>query len=207
MGLTNIKANNGGGKKDKGRIEDGTYMARVVQLIDLGVQKSEYEGVEKINHQVMITFEFPTEMVKVGDDDKPRWLSKNYTVSTHEKSGMAALINAVDPTGQATSKGRNLKGILGLPAMVTVGTTSGGNAKVSGVARLMKGMQVPELVNDPVFFDLDGDDVEQFDKFPDWLKERITSGIDFHKTPFSKAIDNGSSSSTEEEEFDGEIPF
>ena len=190
MSLTNIEATKSG-KKNIERMEDGAYPARIVKITDLGIQESEYEGVMKQQHKVFIDFEFPTEMIVIGEEEKPRWLGKEYVVSTHEKAAMTALMSAADPKGEVTAKGRNLKGLIGLPVMVTVGTTSGGKAKVAAVGRLMKGLSVPELVNPSVFFDLDGKDVEQFEKFPQWIKDKITSGIDFDDTPFAKALAKG----------------
>ncbi len=170
------------GKKkssSNGRVEDGTYMCRIAQLVDLGVQKFEWQGEEKEAHKVFITFEFPTERIIVNEEDRPRWLSKEYTVSNHEKSGLYALVQAADPDGKATRKGTYVKGLLGLPVMVTVASTASGNAKVASVARLMKGMAVPELENPVSFFDLDKPDMAVFEKFPQWLKDKITSGVDF----------------------------
>ena len=184
MSLTNVQATSG--KKKFSRLEDGTYMCRVVQLIDLGVQEDEYEGEKKVGHKIFINFEFPTEMIMINEEEKPRWLGKEFGVSLHEKSVLTKLIAAADPDGKATSKGRNLKGLLNLPLMVTVGSTATGNAKIAGLARLMKGMTVPELVNPVVFFDLDGGDLEQFEKLPEWVQGKITSSVDFDDTQFAK---------------------
>lgn len=173
------------------RIEEGTYPARICRLIDLGVQKTEWKGEEKTAHKILLTFELPTEMIEVQDKEgnkvmKPRWISKDYTVSNHEKSALYAIIKAVDPTGEATKQGRHAKGLLGLPLMINVGSTETGNAKVIGASRLMKGMLVDDLVNEPVYFDLDKPDTALFDTFPDWLKEKIKTGVDFDQTPFAQ---------------------
>ncbi|MCI4435261.1 MAG: hypothetical protein JHC33_00425 [Ignisphaera sp.] len=179
-----------GKKKSSGRIEDGTYVARIVQLIDLGMQEIEWEGEKKQQQKVFITFEFPTERVEVDGVDRPRWLSKDYTVSLSEKAALYKLLKAVDPDGKITSKGRNVKAILGLPIMIEVGSTSTGNAKIISVARPMKGMPVGELENPTTFFDLDYADKVIFDKLPKWLQDKITNGIDFSSSVFEKEIDD-----------------
>jgi len=188
MALTNLSAASTGTKKKFERIEDGTYVARIAQLIDLGVQEDEYEGERKVGHKIFVTFEFPTETINIDGEEKPRWLGKEFNVSIHEKSTLTKLVQSADPEGKFTVKGRNLKGLMGLPLMITVGSTKTGNAKVSTVARLMKGMSVAELAKDPVFFDLDGKDLDTFEIFPQWIKDKITNSIDFEDTLFSKVL-------------------
>jgi hypothetical protein len=168
-----------GGKK-KQPFEEGVYVARIVQLVDLGIQHTEYEGQEKDVHQVYITYEFPTERIEVNNESRPRWISKQYTVSMHEMSALYKVVKAADPEDKFTNKGRNVKGLIGLPVQIEVGTTASGNAKVSSVSRVMKGIQVGELENKPIYFDFDDFDAEQFIKFPDFLQDLIKSAQDFN---------------------------
>lgn len=185
MGLS--KGFTGSGKKSNGRIEDGTYGARIQGLVDLGLQKTEWKGETKENYKVFITFEFPTERVEVEGVSRPRWLSKEYTISTHEKSALYGLLKAADPDGKATNKGRHVKGLLGLPVMVEVGSTESGNAKVVNVIKPMKGMAVGELENPTTFFDLDKIDFKVWEKLPTWLQDKIKGGVDFDASILSAA--------------------
>ena len=185
-------------KKDFGRVEDGAYPARVVSIIDFGMQyatdyktgevKKYDDGNDVIQHKVWINFEFPDELIDVDGEQEPRWYGKEYTVSAHEKSALYALLKAVDPKGVATEGGRNVKGLLGLPAMVTIGSTSGGKAKIVSVSGVPKGMQVDALQNPEVLFDLDGDDLETFNSLPKWMQDRITDGVDFDTIRFYQVV-------------------
>ena len=186
-------------KKDYGRVEDGAYTARVVQIIDFGKQiETDYKtgepkvyedsGMPVVKHKVWINFELPTETIEYDGEVKPRWYGKEYTVSAHEKSAMAALLKALDPKGEHTARGKNAKGILGLPAMVTIGSTGSGKAKVAGVSAVPKGMQVDALANGETFFDLDGDDLDTFNSLPKWMQERIINGVDFDQTKFYQVV-------------------
>lgn len=189
MDFTKTKKSGGNGSGKNGRVEDGTFPVRVVQVVDLGIQKGEFKGEEYIRPEVMITFEFPTETITIDGEEKPRWLSKQFTVSMHEKSALYALVNAFDPDGKATRKGSNPKGLLGLPGMVTVGSTASGNAKVAGVSRLMKGLAVAELQNGPVYFELDSASSENnqaFEALPSWLQDKIKSAMNFDTSKFAK---------------------
>lgn len=187
-------------KKDFGRVEDGAYPARVVQIIDFGRQvETDYktgevkkydDGNDIVKHKVWINFEFPTETIEIDGETKPRWYGKEFTISSHEKSAMFNLLKAIDPKGTATNKGRNVKGMLGLPAMVTIGSTSGGKAKIVSVSGVPKGMQVDALANPEVLFDLDGDDLDTFNALPKWMQDRITDGVDFDTTRFYQVVNS-----------------
>lgn len=179
------------------RIGEGTYGVRIVRLLDFGVQyetdfktgevKTYDDGNQITKHKVWIDFEFVTETIDVDGVQKPRWLGREIAVSTHEKSTLTALLKAADPGLKATMKGRNVAGLLGLPLMVTVGSTSTGKDKITGFSSLVKGMTVDPLANPTLFFDLDGNDRKTFESLPDWMKKRIQEGIDYLDTPFAKS--------------------
>lgn len=185
---------------DYGRMEDGTYPARIVRILDFGLQfatdfktgevKKYDDGNDVIQHKVWIDFEFPTETIEIDSIAKPRWLGKEYVISSHEKAAIQGLLKAADPDGKVTMKGRNVSGLLGLPVMVGVGSTSSGKAKIVNVTRLIKGMNVDPLANPTLFFDLDSPDIKTFEGLPDWMKKRIQEGVDFDKTAFYKKFNS-----------------
>lgn len=171
-------------KKDYGRVEDGTYMARLVQMIELGDhEEQKFQSEETVvRSKLWLTFELPTETFEVTTEEdgvvvKPRWISKEITISGHEKSTLVQWVKALDPTGEVSKGGRDAVKLLGQPCMVTVGTTSGGNAKITGVAPMMKGMDVPELANEANAFDYDAPDKAVFDKLPAFLQEKIETAL------------------------------
>lgn len=185
---------------DYGRVEDGTYPARVVRIIDFGLQyatdfktgevKKYDDGNDVIQHKVWIDFELPTETIDIDGVKKPRWYGKEYTVSSHEKAAIQALLKAADPDGKATMKGKNVVGLLGLPVMLTIGSTSTGKAKVAGSTRLIKGMSVDPLANPTLFFDLDEATYKDFELLPEWMQKRIKDGVDFESTGLYKKFNS-----------------
>lgn len=185
---------------DYGRVEDGTYPARVVRIIDFGLQyatdfktgevKKYDDGNDVIQHKVWIDFELPTETIDIDGVKKPRWYGKEYTVSSHEKAAIQALLKAADPDGKATMKGKNVVGLLGLPVMLTIGSTSTGKAKVAGITRLIKGMSVDPLANPTLFFDLDEATYKDFELLPEWMQKRIKDGVDFESTGLYKKFNS-----------------
>src|ERR1043165_7214119 len=67
----------------------GSHAARCIAIIDLGTQRSTYEGEAQIKRQVIVRWELPTELMTTGDfQGKPFTVSKFYTASLHEKSGL-----------------------------------------------------------------------------------------------------------------------
>ena len=185
---------------DYGRVEDGTYPARVVRIIDFGLQyatdfktgevKKYDDGNDVIQHKVWIDFELPTETIDIDGVKKPRWYGKEYTVRSHEKAAIQALLKAADPDGKATMKGKNVVGLLGLPVMLTIGSTSTGKAKVAGITRLIKGMSVDPLANPTLFFDLDEATYKDFELLPEWMQKRIKDGVDFESTGLYKKFNS-----------------
>ena len=197
------------------RIGEGTYPARIVRILDFGMQyatdfktgevKKYEDGNDVVQHKVWIDFELPTETIAIDGVDKPRWIGKEYTVSNHEKAALQALLKAADPGGKATLKGRNVTGLLGLPLMITVGSTSTGKDKISNVSSLVKGMTVDALANPTLFFDLDSNDRKTFDSLPDWMKKRIQEGVGYEATAFAKSA--GSFSDMKDDMPEEESPY
>lgn len=194
------------GNKDYGRLDEGTHMARLVQVIDLGVQKTEYKGEEKEVPRVWLVFEFPTETIEINGEDKPRWQGREYTVSYGDKSNLGQLVKALDPEGNAKS----LADLLGKACMVSIGSTGTGKAKITNVVPASKKIPVPELANDPVAFDMDNPDMDVFGSLPQWLKDKITSSVNYHKTKLAAVLEGGSKSvpaPSADVEYDDESPF
>jgi hypothetical protein len=209
-------------KANLGRVEAGTYPARPVQIIDLGQQvqtdwqtgepKTYDDGNIVVKPEVFINFEFPTERVTVQDEDRPRWTGKQYTLSNHEKAALTQLLNAAAPGTE------NVSEVLAKPVTVTVGSTSGGNAKITNVAPIMKGMAVAELENPTAVFDFDEPDMEVFNKLPEWIRNKIQTAENFSGSALSKLIGqdkaieataDAASAATDPafEDMDDEIPF
>lgn len=203
-------------KRDYGRIEDGSYFGRLVQIVDFGIHyKTDWktgdvmqnkDGSDKKYHPVFLTFEFPSETIEIDGEEKPRWLGKEYNLST---SDMAAIWDVTAALGSPDEF--VAENLIQQPAMVTVGTTSGGKAKITGVSGVPKGIEVPPLSNPPFIFALGESGKEAFDSLPDWMKERISESLGFKGFSSTKAvITNDPSSVTTEEmsqrDYD-DIPF
>jgi len=170
MSLT-LKKSVGG--KDFGVIEPDTYEARLVQIIDLGVQTQiDYQTKEPkpSQNRAILTFEFPTERIEVKGEDRPRWYSREYTLSSHEKAGIMKVVAALDPKWDVD---KPLSDLLGKPCQVCIEHTSGGKPKITNIVKVGKSMKVGELENPATFFDFDDPNIDLFKTFPQWIQEKI----------------------------------
>ena len=206
----------GGEGNDFGRIEDGTYPARFVQLIDVGEQENtDYKTGEALgtySRKLFLTYEFPTERIEVKGEDKPRWLSENQKFSMSEKANLPKRLKAL-----GTGKEKTIEDMLGNPCMVEVSSTSGGKAKVANVSKPMKGMQVGALENTARAFDMDDANMEVWDELPNFMKEMIQNARNFRGSDIEqKLIERGDDVESDdgpgndaagEPDFDDDVPF
>ena len=198
MSLT-VKETGGGGIAP---IEAGSYPARCVGVVDLGIQHNDFNG--KDQEKVRLIFELPTERTQSDGEDKPRWQSKPYTKSLHEKSTLRKDLEAWRgvPFTKEELAGFRLETFVGMPCIITIKhkekKTGGVYAEIASISKPMKGMEVPPLENEPIVFDMDMDGAENvMKKLPNWMKDEIEKSITW------KAW----SVSISDEEDDGELPF
>lgn len=186
-------------------MEPGSYPARLVQLIGLGVQPQRaYKGEEKPPRlSIRTTYEFLDEFMKdeEGEDilDKPRWLSEELPFMSL-KADMAKSTKryyALDPEERADGDWAKL---VGLPCMVTIVNETDkrpGNDtvydKIAAVSamRPKEAAKAPELVNPPLIWDFYDPDIEVFNGFPDWIKDKIKGAVDYDGSALQKALEGG----------------
>lgn len=197
-----IQAPAGGDRVEQDNLEAGVYRARIVQILDYGVQPQRaYAGKDKAPAQeIGVTYELLDEFMKDEDgneiEDKPRWISENFPLHSL-KADMAKSTKryqALDP--KEVHEG-NWPDLIGMPCMVTVVNNPGKEGKVYDNVGNVSAMRpkdaanAPELVNDPKVFDLDDPDMEVFAKLPKWIQDKIASNLNFKGSALEKAIGGG----------------
>jgi len=177
----------------------GTYMARLVQVVDLGLQPQEFQGQMKDpKHEVNLTYELVTEFMKDADGkpdpEKPRWVGESFVLN-NLKADLAKStkrIKAIDPAGTCNG---NLVKMLGLPCLVTIAhnvAKKNGNvyANVSMVSPPMAGIPCPPLKNEPRFFDLSNPDLKAFLALPEFMQAKIKANLEFKGSPLDRLLAN-----------------
>lgn len=186
-----LNANNvpmGGGGPKQEPIPVDTYPARVVQVVDLGLQPQQYMGQEKTpGHEVNITYELLDIFMKDenGNEnpEKPRWVGESFVLNNMkaDKAKSTKRIMAIDPTGVANG---DLTKMVGMPCNVTIAhnvSKKNGNiyANVSMVTPASPRRQYPELKNAPKIFELDNPNMEVFLSLPEFLQDKIKANLEF----------------------------
>lgn len=184
MGLI---ASDAGGSGNFKRVPAGVHIGRCYSIIDLGTQHSEGQFGVKMQHKIRIGWELWGEdengeplTIDVDGKAMPMTISKNYTVSLHEKSSLRKDLAAWrgKDFNEDEAKAFNVSKLLGLYCMVNV-TTSETNGKtysnVAGLTPLPAALKAnkPAAVHEEIVFDLDAPNMEIFANFHEKLQETI----------------------------------
>jgi len=167
-------ADHGGGDFEQPPV--GTHVARCVKIIDIGTQKSEYQGQANIRRQCIVGFELPTELMNEGDyKGKPFVTSRFYTASLSEKANLRKDLE--NWRGRAFTdqelQGFDSKNILGKACLLSLTENDKGKVRITGIMALPKGTVVPNQINTSVYFSLDEFDAKVFDALSDGIKKLI----------------------------------
>jgi hypothetical protein len=196
---------------------DGSYPARIVQIIFLGIQDQRaFQGQAKPPvDQVRVTYELSHEFMEDEDGnvlaDKPRWYSEQFAfhnadvdLATSTKRFKAYCPQVANPADHEW--GDNL---LGLPVQVQLKArkvTQGKHAgktfvDIKGVSpqAKMPGYTQPELVNPTMLFDPQAAivSIDDFNSFPDWLCEVILGAHDYVGSTLGEALGGNTEARTE----------
>lgn len=184
------KPQGGGNRVEQEPLEIGAVEGRVVGICDLGIQKQRpYKGQEKPpKHMVRLTYEICDEFMVDEDgnemEDKPRWLSEEMPFSNLDVdlAKSTKRYKAIDP--KDTCDG-DFPSLISLPCMVVVGQYENKEGKtvndITDVTSITekKAKKLPELVNEPQVFLLDDPDIDVFNKYPEWLQDKIKSNLEY----------------------------
>ena len=161
---------------------EGNHPAVCISVVDLGVQKTEWQGEKKEQHKVLVTWELPYEE---AEGDQPVTISKRYTMSMHEKSGLYKDLvswRGRDFTPQEKG-GFDLFNIVGVACFLNVihqekeGKTY---SNITSIAPLAKGMEKP-IPRTPKLtkFSLSASTSKEYEELSDGIKKVIQESLSF----------------------------
>ena len=175
-----VVTGNNGTKKEI--VPSGTHIARCYSMIHIGTVEWEYNGEIKYTNKIRITFELPHEIREFSGEDKPMVISKEYTMSLHEKSNLRRDLEGW--RGKSFSNQElssfDVTDILGSPCNVSIihKTSKSGNefAQIGSISAITKGSKCPEPFNPNFIFNYyDNFDEEWLEKQPNWVQAEIAS--------------------------------
>lgn len=163
----------------------GTYPAICVGIVDLGEQYNQL--FKKYEAKVLIVWEIPSQTVEVDGEEKPRWLSRDYTASLNAKSKLAEVITGWrgEPvTEQERREGMNLSAFLGRSCLLQVIIEQKEDRqfnRVSAVMGMPVGMPSVTTESELFLFDMDNWNEDVLEALPDWMVERVKRSTEYQK--------------------------
>jgi len=199
-----------GGGGDFTPAPEGTHFAVCDMVVDLGQQKTTYQGVESVKHQIYLRWQIPDERTEWTDGEGkkqtgPVVIGKTYTASLGEKANLRKDLQSWRSRAftDAELKAFDVANLLGAPAMISIvhnhkdGKTY---ANIGAIGKLPKNSQVPQVENGTVLYD--PDNTGTLDKLPKWLREKIDARI----VP-TNTTDANDPDSWRNAELDDDVPF
>ena len=196
-------------------VEPGTYPGRTVQIIHYGLQAQRpYKGQDKPPaHEIGITYELvDCFMVDAeGNDitDKPRWVSEIFPLHNRksDKARSTKRYEVLDPNEDFNG---DFSKCIDIPINVTIVNNKVGDKIYTNIAsitpmRAKDAAKCDALVNPSLVFDVDDPDMEAFASFPDWIKEKLKSNLEYNGSKLQAAL--GEKAVKEEQKEDEDAPW
>jgi hypothetical protein len=189
----------------------GAHRAVCIGFIDLGTQRTEYQGQTSHKRLIRIRWELVDEVM---DDGKPFTISKRYTWSMSDRATLRKDLESW--RGKPFEKsdfgpsGFDTKRLLGVPCLLTVVHKDGTNgtfANITAISPLPKGMDRPSAPFNTLTYlalEKDGFDKSVFDAMHEKTKEQIMLSPEYQELVEGRTRpvpENG------HQDMDDEIPF
>jgi len=197
-------------------IPAGNYVARCYQMLHIGTVEETYEGVSKMANKARIAWELPTEL-KVFSEEKgeqPFVISKEYTLSMHEKSTMRkdlASWRGKDFT-EEQAKGFDITRLIGVPCMINIihkksldGTRT--YERIAGITPLPRGFECPPAILPIVKYEHEAPDDLFVETLPDFIKDKIKSSLEWKARYTSHVVENQAPQHEDGLELTYDLPF
>lgn len=163
-------------------VEPGVYLAVCVGVIDLGEQYS--EKFKNYRNEVQFVWELAGETVEVDGEQKPRQLSRTFSVAASKKSNLRGFLGGWNGVQYSDEQFRDLDlfGQAGRPCQLNVVLNDTGEyANVDSVIPLPKGVPAPQAVSPTILWNMDEWSDEKFSALPDWVQEKIKKSTQYQK--------------------------
>jgi hypothetical protein len=174
--------------KERPLVEAGAHPAICYSVIDLGTQKSTYQGETKELKKLRISFEIcdqnddfeQVENGKVTIIKKPLVCSAEFTASIGPKASLRKFIEgwlglALNSKQLTSFKVADFLGKSALLNVVHKTSQTSGKvyAAIGSASKMPKGMAVPERVNNLISYEIEQKQGGEFPNLPKWLQEKL----------------------------------
>ena len=178
-----VASDSGGSDYEYVPVPEGMHDAICYKLVDAGTNWNEFQGEKNKQHSVFVWWELPKTRT---EDDRPMSVFKEYRLSLHEQAALRRDLQAWRNNQFTPSEleSFDLTAIVGVSCKISVGRTSGGKDKVTGVYCADGGPKKAATENEQVIFDLE----DYIDEFIGKSSERSKKACDIFEDlpPFVK---------------------
>ena len=164
-------------------VEPGVYMAVCVGFVDLGEQYS--DKFKTYANKGMYIWELAGEMIEIDGEQKPRQLSKEFTISGSSKSNLRKFIESWNGKSYSDDEFMefDLFDQIGKPCQLNVVLSE--SKEYSNVDNLMpipRGFPAPTTSSTLVKWDMDAWNDEVFATLPEWIQDKIKNSTQYQKS-------------------------
>lgn len=172
-------------------IEPGSYAARCYAMAHIGTIKDTFQGKPITSNKVRIFWELPDELIEIDGEEKPRHISKEYTLSLSNKANLKKDLEAWrgKQFTEAELEKFDITGVVGVECMLSIvnkKSESNGNiyANIASVSKPPKGMKVGKLHEETETFvfaySLDEEDLKKaFLSLPEFVQDTIVTSAEW----------------------------
>jgi len=200
------------GSNDFDPIKQGVHYGVCFAIYDLGTTFNDRFG--KSAHKIIMMWEVQDERMEIKGDDLPRAISKQYTLSLHEKANLRRDLEIIrgQPFTESELEGFDLKNVLGHTCQLQIlHTKKDGKtyANVASVMGLAPGTSPLKPENPLKWFSLE-EDADIPDSVPEWVAKLIQESDEWKgsqakehgEVPPAEEVDMG-----DDEPEDLDLPF
>lgn len=163
-------------------VEAGVYMAVCIGFVDLGEQYS--EKFKNYSYKGMYIWELPGETIEIDGEQKPRQLSKEFTISASNKSNLRKFIETWNSKSYSDEDFMEFDVFeqVGKPCQLNVVLNETKEyANVDNLMPIPKGFPAPTTNTEYIKWDMDAWNDAVFDKLPEWIQEKIKKSTQYQK--------------------------
>lgn len=165
------------------QLEPGVYTGIAKAIIDLGIQENTMFQTKQ--RKAIIIWEIAGETVKVNNEELPRTISKEYTMSLSSKGKLRSDLEAWRgrPFTEEELKGFDLRNILNIPCQLQINKDENKTyTYIAGIMAIPKGMKVEKLKETYVFDTYDETTWNYYNDIPNWIKEKVKKSLNAAET-------------------------
>lgn len=164
-------------------VEPGVYIAVCVGVIDLGEQLCEYKDKKSsYSPKVQFIWELCGELVEVDGEQKPRQISRTFTMSSSKKGNLLGFVSGWNGVQYTEDQFRELDLFeqAGRPCQLNIVLNDSGEyANVDSAIPLPKGMAAPATDTPLVCWNMDEWNDDLFASLPEWVQEKIKKSTQY----------------------------